>query len=263
MAIQATRFTFAEGDESFDDVLKPRLTKMLISMLNDTNTENRRLALTTLNSAIRNKPDFVLPDLSQLLPLVLKDSKIKPELIREVQMGPFKHKVDDGLDVRKVSTEHWIHSVMPLTYVGIKSAYETLYALLKNAFSRISTLDLFDRVIAGLEDEHEIKVLCNIMLTDLIILDPDETFRRLDTIAESFKRVLSFKPKENAVKQELEKVEEARKGVLKVTVALHGTFPNAMSTTIPGQGQLWAQYWDWVLKENRAQVQSLDPNLKA
>lgn len=115
MAIQATRFTFAEGDESFDDVLKPMLTKMLITMLNDTNTENRRLALTTLNSAIRNKPDFVLPDLSQLLPLVLNDSRIKPELIREVQMGPFKHKVDDGLEVRKVSTEHWIHSAMPLT----------------------------------------------------------------------------------------------------------------------------------------------------
>jgi cullin-associated NEDD8-dissociated protein 1 len=33
----------------------------------------------------------------------LGDTKIKPELIREVQMGPFKHKVDDGLDLRKVS----------------------------------------------------------------------------------------------------------------------------------------------------------------
>lgn len=134
---------------------------------------------------------------------------------------------------------------------------------MKNAFSRISTLDLFDRVVAGLEDEHEIKVLCNIMLTDLITLDSDETFRRLDAIAEGFKRVLSFKLKENAVKQELEKVEEARKGVLKVTVALHGAFPNAVSTTIPGQGQIWAQYWDWVTKENRLQIQSLDANLKA
>lgn len=78
------------------------LTKMLTTMLNDNDLENRRLALTTLNSAIRNKPDFVLPDLSQLVPLVLKDSKTNPKLIREVQMGPFRHKVDDGLEVRKV-----------------------------------------------------------------------------------------------------------------------------------------------------------------
>lgn len=28
---------------------------------------------------------------------------IQKELIREVEMGPFKHTVDDGLDIRKVS----------------------------------------------------------------------------------------------------------------------------------------------------------------
>ena len=76
---------------------------MLTTMLDDPDMENRRLSLSTLNSAVHNKPDLVLPYLPQLLPLVLRDSKIKPELIREVMMGPFKHKVDDGLEVRKVS----------------------------------------------------------------------------------------------------------------------------------------------------------------
>lgn len=103
MVIQAFRFTFADVDESFDKVLKPLLTPMLATMLKDTNLENRRLALSTLNSATHNKPNFILPDLPQLIPLVMDDSKIKPDLIREVQMGPFKHKVDDGLELRKVS----------------------------------------------------------------------------------------------------------------------------------------------------------------
>lgn len=80
------------------------LIKMLTTMLNDLNLENRRLALGALHSATYNKPESLLPHLSQLLPLVLKESKIKPELVREVQMGPFKHKVDDGLEVRKVSS---------------------------------------------------------------------------------------------------------------------------------------------------------------
>jgi cullin-associated NEDD8-dissociated protein 1 len=71
-------------------------------MLNDADLENRRLAMTTLNSAARNKADLMLPHLGELLPLVMKESNVKPELIREVQMGPFKHKVDDGLEVRKV-----------------------------------------------------------------------------------------------------------------------------------------------------------------
>lgn len=102
MVIQAIRFTFADSDEAFDEVLKPMLIKMLTSMLNDPNLENRRLALSTLNSATANKSDIVLPHLAQLIPLVMKESRINTDLIREVQMGPFKHKVDDGLELRKV-----------------------------------------------------------------------------------------------------------------------------------------------------------------
>lgn len=105
MAIQALRFTLSESDEQFDDILKPALVKMLGIMLNDPNIENRRLALSTLNSATHNKPDIILPLLGSLVPFVMKDSKPDPDLIREVQMGPFKHKVDDGLELRKVSID--------------------------------------------------------------------------------------------------------------------------------------------------------------
>ena len=104
MAIQALRFTLADHDDAFDEALKPVLVKMLGIMLNDPNIENRRLALTTLNSATHNKPNIILPLLGSLIPSVIKDSKIDPDLIREVQMGPFKHKVDDGLELRKVRT---------------------------------------------------------------------------------------------------------------------------------------------------------------
>ena len=30
------------------------------------------------------------------------ETKVRSELIREVMMGPFKHKIDDGLEIRKV-----------------------------------------------------------------------------------------------------------------------------------------------------------------
>ena len=102
MIIQALRYTLPDSDDAFDAVLKPNLINMLVTMLGDTDLENRRLALTTLNSAAHNKPDLIVPNLGTLLPLVMKESELKPELIREVMMGPFKHKVDDGLEVRKV-----------------------------------------------------------------------------------------------------------------------------------------------------------------
>ncbi len=102
MVIQAIRFTLADSDEGFDEVLKPMLLKMLMTMLNDPNLENRRLALTTLNSAMQHKSDIILPHLAQLIPFIMKESKINTDLVREVKMGPFTHKVDDGLEIRKV-----------------------------------------------------------------------------------------------------------------------------------------------------------------
>lgn len=79
---------------------------LLINMLHERDLGNHRLALTTLNSAIHNKMVILLPRLDQLLPMVIDDTQVKAELIREVQMGPFKHKVDDGLELRKVSLSH-------------------------------------------------------------------------------------------------------------------------------------------------------------
>lgn len=114
MVIQAMRYTFADSDETFDYVLKPVLIGTLTTMLNDSDLENRRLALTALNSATHNKPEIILPHLHQLLPLVMKESVVRPELVREVQMGPFKHKVDDGLEVRKVNLEHTTTQCRPI-----------------------------------------------------------------------------------------------------------------------------------------------------
>ncbi|KAI9825923.1 MAG: hypothetical protein M1819_000442 [Sarea resinae] len=233
MASQAIRYTFTDSEESYDEVLKPNLIGMLNTMLNDTDLENRRLALTSLNSAARNKPSLILPHLGQLLPCVMKETVVNPELVHEVQMGPFRHKVDDGLEVRK-------------------SAYETLYALMETAFSRINIVDFYDRVMAGLDDEHDIRVLCNLMLAKLVTLDREETLRRLDAIAERFRVILSFKPKDNAVKQELEKAAEASRGALKVTLQLQKAFDRG------NPSHTWVTYSEWVRKDFASQLRSIE-----
>lgn len=123
-------------------------------------------------------------------------------------------------------------------------------------------MDLFDRVIAGLEDEHEIKVLCNLMITKFIVLDPEETERHLDSVAQCFRAILGYKPKENAVKQEVEKAMEASKGVLRVTVLLHNAFPAASSPTGNLPGRAWKSYWEWVGKDFRTQLMAMELQVK-
>jgi cullin-associated NEDD8-dissociated protein 1 len=44
------------------------------------------------------------------LPNLYKETDVNPDLVRTVQMGPWTHKVDDGLETRK-------------------TAYETMYTL--------------------------------------------------------------------------------------------------------------------------------------
>lgn len=103
MVIQAVRFALSDADENLTEALKPKLIGMLTTMLGDPVLENRRLALTTLNAATNNKAVLILPHLSMFLPLVIQESIINPALVREVIMGPFRHKVDDGLEIRKVN----------------------------------------------------------------------------------------------------------------------------------------------------------------
>lgn len=133
---------------------------------------------------------------------------------------------------------------------------------MNTAFSRMDSMALFDRVIAGLEDEHYIKMLCNLMLTNLIVLDPEETIRRLDTIAEHFQAILSVKLKDNAVKQEVEKGQEASKDVLRVTVRLQATLQAASSSVPSTQAQVWRGYWHWVEKGFKSQVQMAEQEIK-
>ncbi|GKT58462.1 cullin binding protein [Colletotrichum tofieldiae] len=246
MSVQAVRYTLPDSDEAFDAMLKNVLVDMLLVMLQDSEMDNRRLAMSTLNSAAHNKPDLILPHLGELMPFVLAESVIKPQLIREVMMGPFKHMVDDGLEVRK-------------------SAYETLYALMETAFSRINNIDFYDRVVAGLKDDNDIRSLCNLMVSKLIVLDPDETSRRLDSIAEAYRAILSTKLKDGAVKQDVEKQEEANKSVLRVTLLLGDRLKGAKGSSgkaaananAGGASQAWNAYWEWVNKEFQAQLRNL------
>ncbi|CAK7205315.1 hypothetical protein SEUCBS139899_008085 [Sporothrix eucalyptigena] len=242
ISVQAIRYALPDTGEAFDTILREHLVAMLNKALGDKDMEIRRLAMTALNSAANNKPELILGHLNELLPYIMEESKPKPELVREVMMGPFKHLVDDGLEVRK-------------------GAYETLYALMESAFSRISTLSLFDRIIDGLGDEHDIRAMCTLMVSRLAYIAPEETTRHLDSIADKFRATLSTKLKDNAVKQEHEKQEDANKSVLRATLLLADRLKAAIndgSTTVDvGAHQTWSQYWEWVNRSFDAQLRVL------
>jgi cullin-associated NEDD8-dissociated protein 1 len=84
--------------------LKPLLKAVLDLIPTENDLSNRRVGLTIVNAAMHSRFDgVILPLISHVISVILKETKVRSELIKEVQMGPFKHKVDDGLECRKVS----------------------------------------------------------------------------------------------------------------------------------------------------------------
>ena len=77
----------------------------------------QRLTLSTLNAAARNKPHLIQEHLQKLLPLLYAETVMKQELVRIVEMGPWKHRVDDGLEARKTAYEtmYTLVSILPYT----------------------------------------------------------------------------------------------------------------------------------------------------
>ena len=221
--------------------------------------------MTTLNASSHNKPEIVLPHLTQLLPLAVKETHIRPELVREVKMGPFTHRVDDGLEIRK-------------------SAYQTLYSFLDTLPTNSATTiipTIFDRTVAGLADEHDIRMLCLLMLSKLIAIAPEETQARLETICAQFKGIVDTKPKENAVKQEIEKLNEAQRGVVKVGVVMskrwvvardvegddpatkaQGGQKGGAAASQDPQLRAWETFWAGVRKSNPALLKAAEEEVK-
>ena len=65
-------------------------------------------------------------------------------------MGPFKHEVDDGLDLRK-------------------AAFECMYTLLDTCVDRLDIFEFLSHVQDGLKDHYDIKVLTTLLF--LILID--------------------------------------------------------------------------------------------
>ncbi|CAJ0833196.1 8495_t:CDS:10 [Entrophospora sp. SA101] len=124
--VTAVKFTFINQGQQYDELLRPIIIDFL-SLIKDGDLNVRRLSLGTLNSAAHNKPHLIRDVLNQLLPLLYEETVIKEHLIHMVEMGPFKHKVDDGLDIRK-------------------SAYECMYTLLETCLDKLEIYRLDETV---------------------------------------------------------------------------------------------------------------------
>ncbi|XP_076241308.1 cullin-associated and neddylation-dissociated 1 isoform X2 [Calliopsis andreniformis] len=204
--VTAVKFTISDQPQQIDIMLKQCMGSFLVA-LEDPDLNVRRVALVAFNSAAHNKPMLIRDLLDSVLPHLYTETKIKKELIREVEMGPFKHTVDDGLDLRK-------------------AAFECMYTLLDSCLDRLDVFNFLNHVENGLRDHYDIKMLTYLMTARLAQLCPTAVLQRLERLVEPLKSTCTMKVKANSVKQEYEKQDELKRSALRAVAALL-TIPDA------------------------------------
>jgi cullin-associated NEDD8-dissociated protein 1 len=102
--VSAIKFTFSTSNQHYDTLLAPLVFEFLL-LLKDNDAQVRKATLSTLNAAAYFKPSFIRLKLQEILPLLYSETIIREELIKIVEMGPFKHRVDSGENARKMAYE--------------------------------------------------------------------------------------------------------------------------------------------------------------
>ncbi|KAM7096039.1 cullin-associated NEDD8-dissociated protein 1-like isoform 4-T4 [Ciconia maguari] len=198
--VTAVKFTIADQPQPIDALLKGCIGDFL-KTLQDPDLNVQRVALAMFNSAAHNKPSLIRDLLNAVLPSLYNETKVRRELIREVEMGPFKHTVDDGLDVRK-------------------AAFECMYTLLESCLDRLDIYEYLNHVEDGLKDHYDIRMLTFIMLARLSTLCPNAVLQRLERLIEPLRATCSTKVKAGSVKQEFEKQDELKRSAMRAVAAL-------------------------------------------
>lgn len=198
--ISAIKFTISDQPQAIDPLLRQNMGSFL-EALHDEDLNVRRVALVAFNSAAHNKPSLIRDLLQSVLPHLYRETKVRKELIREVEMGPFKHTVDDGLDIRK-------------------AAFECMYTLLDSSLDRLDIFEFLKHVEDGLNDHYDIKMLTYLMLVRLADLCPSAVLQHLDQIVEPLRVTCTTKVKANSVKQEFEKQDELKRSAMRAVAAL-------------------------------------------
>lgn len=230
--ISCIRFAVTElGSGPLPASLQSSLLEFLAT-LEDEDLKVRRGAVLTLNCLAHNKPVAIKDLLPTLLPLLYPETVKKPELVHQVDLGPFKHTVDDGLEIRK-------------------AAFETMETLLIKCADRLDFSAFITHLVDGLKDDGDIKLLCHRMLIDLTVYAPavPVVTSMIDAMVDPLRVTITATLKDNAVKQQVERHGEMVRSAMRACRALDklpdaegvAKFVDLVRTTLRG-GKLAEQY---------------------
>lgn len=202
-AVTAIRFSLHEAtSQSIDEHLDQNIEEYL-ALIEDENRFVRHAAIQTFSAVLHYKTHLIKDKLDRLLPKLYGQATVKPELVREVNLGPFTHKVDEGLDIRK-------------------AAYGCMDRLVQRTPGRIEPNAFLERLAAGLLDESDVRQTCHIILQRLPAAEPfkQPLLGRLDSLVQPLRKTIFARLKKDAVKQELDRHDDLVRSAMRAVASI-------------------------------------------
>ena len=125
--------------------------------------------------------------IGEILPLLYREMAVNDALKRVVDLGPFKHKVDDGLPLRK-------------------AAFTCMGTILDILVAKVDLGAFFEPLKKGLGDVNDVQMLCHQILVKMSISVPSAIVGAFDSYLKSaLEKTLNKKVKDGQVGTEVER----------------------------------------------------------
>ena len=203
-----------------------------LCMLQDSDLEVRKAALLMANAAAHHNPDVIAPYLvPQVMPQLLETLTFKQE--RVVDLGPFKHKVDDGLPLRKAAL------------TCLETVLDTLPECLDvGAFMA--------RLVSVLSDKDEVKLQGHHILCKLCAYAPGAVLGSADALIDPLEKTVTKKAsKEGLVGPEAERALELIRSGLRAVLVVNRVEDMA-------QNRRWSDFVDRLSRRDAPTAELLD-----
>lgn len=137
-----------------------------------------------------------------MLTAALQMTKIDPTLIKEIDLGPFKHKIDDGIPIRK-------------------AAFALIETMLERIPGKVDSALIADAAIKGLDDSaEECMIQCLAIIYRLVMITPIYVISLIEPLIDAFNKQFT-KNISNVDKND--KAKNIMRSIIRVVELLHRT----------------------------------------
>ena len=206
--VSAVKFTVIASERGALTKIRGELRlPEFMSAMSDEDVNVRTAVIKTLNEIVHRENTLIKPVLADMLPTLLAQTAIVAELVRVIDLGAFKHTVDDGLECRK-------------------SAFECVNTVLDSCGALVRANDVMTALISGLGDHYDVKMLAHAALRKLsdgvAPNSVDAVLANLVSICEPLEKTLTARMKRDAVQQEIDRNDDMLRSALRAVSSING-----------------------------------------